>query len=272
MVAAGDDARPARASPGSSTEAAAAGWQLAVASTSAEPSVRAVLEHAVGAELAARLRGLRRRHRAGQEAGPGDLPARGERARARRRPTRSWSRTARNGLLAALGAGLPCVVTRQRYTVDEDFTEAALVVVRASATRTASRSTVLADPLDAAAGRTASTSTTCAPASAGHASRQHQEKRMTEQQSQPQVELVVRTIAQTAVDNEKYFGDLDAVVGDGDFGYSLARGFENVLDDWDDIDRTDIGTFLKKIGDDHHLPDRRHVRPDLGHRVPAGRA
>lgn len=61
-------------------------------------------------------------------------------------------------------------------------------------------------------------------------------------------ELVVRTIAQTAVDNEKYFGDLDAVVGDGDFGYSLARGFEKVLEGWTDIDRSDPGTFLKKTG------------------------
>jgi dihydroxyacetone kinase/dihydroxyacetone kinase-like protein len=61
-------------------------------------------------------------------------------------------------------------------------------------------------------------------------------------------ELVVRTIAQTAIDNEKYFGDLDAVVGDGDFGYSLARGWEKVLEGWDDIDRTDVGTFLKKTG------------------------
>ena len=61
-------------------------------------------------------------------------------------------------------------------------------------------------------------------------------------------ELVVRTIAQTAVDNETYFGELDSVVGDGDFGYSLARGFEKVLEGWDDIDRTDAGTFLKKTG------------------------
>ena len=61
------------------------------------------------------------------------------------------------------------------------------------------------------------------------------------------VEFVVRTIAQTAVDNEKYFGDLDAVVGDGDFGYSMARGFEVVLADWDGIDRTDIA----------HVPARR---------------
>ena len=61
-------------------------------------------------------------------------------------------------------------------------------------------------------------------------------------------ELVVRTIAQTAVDNETYFGELDSVVGDGDFGYSLARGFEKVLEGWDDIDRSDTGTFLKKTG------------------------
>ena len=66
--------------------------------------------------------------------------------------------------------------------------------------------------------------------------------------SQPKVDLVVRIIAQTAVDNEKYFGELDAVVGDGDFGYSLARGFEMVLSGWDEIDRTDPGTFLKKVG------------------------
>ena len=47
--------RPARASPGSSRRRGDAGWQLAVASTSAEASVRAVLEHAVGAERAAQF-------------------------------------------------------------------------------------------------------------------------------------------------------------------------------------------------------------------------
>jgi dihydroxyacetone kinase-like protein len=63
-----------------------------------------------------------------------------------------------------------------------------------------------------------------------------------------QTELVVRTIADTALENEKYFGDLDSVVGDGDFGYSLARGFEKLVEGWDDIDRSDAGTFLKKCG------------------------
>ena len=78
-------------------------------------------------------------------------------------------------------------------------------------------------------------------------------------------------MAQTAVDNEAYFGELDAVVGDGDFGYSLARGFEIVLADWDDLDRTDAATFLRKVARDHHQPDRRDLGPDLGHRVPARR-
>jgi dihydroxyacetone kinase-like protein len=61
------------------------------------------------------------------------------------------------------------------------------------------------------------------------------------------LEYAVRTIAQTAVDNEKEFGDLDAVVGDGDFGYSLARGFEIVLAEWDDLDHATSSGFLQKI-------------------------
>lgn len=61
-------------------------------------------------------------------------------------------------------------------------------------------------------------------------------------------ELVVKTIAQTAMDNEQYFCELDAAAGDGDFGYSLARGFGKLLEDWDNMDRSDPGTFLKKSG------------------------
>jgi dihydroxyacetone kinase-like protein len=61
------------------------------------------------------------------------------------------------------------------------------------------------------------------------------------------VERVVRVMAETVLANETYFGDLDAVVGDGDFGYSMSRGFELVIQDWDSFDRTDIATFLKKV-------------------------
>ncbi|GDY68418.1 hypothetical protein SAV14893_078110 [Streptomyces avermitilis] len=59
--------------------------------------------------------------------------------------------------------------------------------------------------------------------------------------------FVVRTMARTAVDNEKAFGDLDAVAGDGDFGYSLARGFEIVLADWDTLAADSPAEFLKKV-------------------------
>lgn len=65
--------------------------------------------------------------------------------------------------------------------------------------------------------------------------------------SQRVVELVVRTIAQTAVANEARFSELDAVVGDGDFGYSLARGFEKVLAELDQLDRRTPGAFLKRV-------------------------
>jgi phosphoenolpyruvate---glycerone phosphotransferase subunit DhaL len=59
-------------------------------------------------------------------------------------------------------------------------------------------------------------------------------------------ERVVRTIAETALENERYFCDLDAVVGDGDFGYSLARGFGKLLEDWDTLEYSDVGGLLKK--------------------------
>lgn len=65
--------------------------------------------------------------------------------------------------------------------------------------------------------------------------------------SSASLEFVVRTIAQTAVDNEREFGELDAVVGDGDFGYSLARGFEIVLAEWETYDRSEPSVFLQKI-------------------------
>jgi dihydroxyacetone kinase-like protein len=61
------------------------------------------------------------------------------------------------------------------------------------------------------------------------------------------VEFVVRTIADTVLENEQYFSELDGVVGDGDFGYSIARGFEKVLKEWDDMDHSLPGNFLKKV-------------------------
>lgn len=65
--------------------------------------------------------------------------------------------------------------------------------------------------------------------------------------SLPAVEMVIKNMAETVVANEAYFSQLDGVVADGDFGYSLARGFSAVLADFDQFDRASVGTFLKKI-------------------------
>jgi len=66
--------------------------------------------------------------------------------------------------------------------------------------------------------------------------------------SQPDVELAVLTMARTAFENEKYFGDLDGEMGDADFGKSLATGFRAIQAEFDKIDHSDIGTVLVKCG------------------------
>ena len=63
-----------------------------------------------------------------------------------------------------------------------------------------------------------------------------------------EVDLVILTMSKTIVDNADYFAQLDAVAGDGDFGYSLRNGFEVVLADYDTFDRSTIGTTLKRVG------------------------
>ena len=65
--------------------------------------------------------------------------------------------------------------------------------------------------------------------------------------TQTQVELIVRTMADTALKNEEYFSDLDAVMGDADFGVSLAGGFRAVLNEWDGFDMSSIGSFLLNV-------------------------
>jgi dihydroxyacetone kinase phosphoprotein-dependent L subunit len=70
---------------------------------------------------------------------------------------------------------------------------------------------------------------------------------VTQSEAMRMTERVVRCIAQTAVENEANFSALDSVVGDGDFGFSLARGFEKVLAEFEALDRSNVGTFLKKV-------------------------
>ncbi len=107
--------------------ARAAGWALAVASTSAEESVRGVLEYAVGSALAADFLVL-----AGDVV-PRKKPAPDIYLLALERlglPAEKCLvvEDSRTGLLAATAAGLRCVVTLSSYTVDEDMSEALLVL------------------------------------------------------------------------------------------------------------------------------------------------
>ena len=109
------------------TAAIEAGWTVAVASTSAEESVRAVLQHAVGEETAR------------------DIPVfAGDVVPAKKPDPAIYELTvrtlgldpadtlvvedSRNGLLAATAAGLPCLVTVNGYTEQEPSDEAVLVV------------------------------------------------------------------------------------------------------------------------------------------------
>jgi HAD superfamily hydrolase (TIGR01509 family) len=108
-------------------EALDAGWTVAVASTSAEESVRAVLQRAVGTEAAERVPVF-----AGDVV-PAKKPDPAIYLLAVERLGLDPAYTlvvedSRNGLLAATGAGLPCVVTVNGYTRDERFDEAVLVV------------------------------------------------------------------------------------------------------------------------------------------------
>jgi dihydroxyacetone kinase phosphoprotein-dependent L subunit len=215
-----------------------AGWMVAVASTSAQASVQATLERAVGPDLARSARVF-----AGDVV-PRKKPAPDIYALALRELGVAAAdavvvEDSRNGLLAAAGAGIACLITVNDFTAGEDFGEAALVV------------TSLGDPGDPPAGERTVVLANRSRAKPGELVTLADLGRL---KGAPMptadladVEAVVHTIAEVAVANEKYFGDLDSVVGDGDFGYSMARGFELVLSGWDDFDRADIGTFLKKI-------------------------
>lgn len=111
-----------------SEEALEAGWTLAVASTSASESVEAVLGHAVGEATAARF----------------SLVLAGDCVKAKKPAPDIYLLAAEklavapaqcvvvedsnNGLLAAVAAGMKCVVTVSGYTKGEDFTGAAIVL------------------------------------------------------------------------------------------------------------------------------------------------
>ena len=108
-------------------EAAAEGVSVAVASTSTEASVRAILETTLGAARAAQFAVFTGDIVSAKKPDPAiytlaleQLGIDASRAVA--------IEDSRNGLLAATRAGIACAVTVSSYTGEEDFSEAALVV------------------------------------------------------------------------------------------------------------------------------------------------
>lgn len=59
---------------------------------------------------------------------------------------------------------------------------------------------------------------------------------------------LVMNMADIIIANEVYFCELDSVAGDGDFGMSVAKGFKQLKQDWNDVPQEDIGAFLKGCG------------------------
>ncbi len=108
-------------------EACSAGWSLAVASTSAEESVRGVLEYVVGKDLANQFLVL-----AGDIV-PKKKPAPDIYLLTLEKLGLSADQClvvedSANGLLAAQSAGIRCIVTLSSYTWEEDMTGALLVI------------------------------------------------------------------------------------------------------------------------------------------------
>ncbi len=59
---------------------------------------------------------------------------------------------------------------------------------------------------------------------------------------------IIGIMADVIIEKEVDFCELDSAAGDGDFGMSVAKGFKVLKAEWNDLDCTDIGKFLKSCG------------------------
>jgi dihydroxyacetone kinase-like protein len=58
----------------------------------------------------------------------------------------------------------------------------------------------------------------------------------------------MNTVIDTVIASEDYFCELDSAAGDGDFGSSLANGFRAIRDNWNGLEKSDIGAFMEGCG------------------------
>jgi HAD superfamily hydrolase (TIGR01509 family) len=109
-------------------EARAAGWKIGIASTSAEPSVRAILERAIGPEGSASVDALLAGDCVAHKKPAADIYLLALDKLAEDPENVLVIEDSVNGLQAARAAGLTCLITLNTYTQYADFSEAALVV------------------------------------------------------------------------------------------------------------------------------------------------
>jgi HAD superfamily hydrolase (TIGR01509 family) len=109
-------------------EAHEKGWILAVCSTSALPSVQAVLDSVMGQELSSTFAGVFAGDIVKAKKPAPDIYNYAADALGLMHRDCVVVEDSRNGLLAATGAGMTCVITQNALTAGEDFSEAALVV------------------------------------------------------------------------------------------------------------------------------------------------
>jgi len=126
-IAASDGLRPRPGVVRLVDAAAEAGWSLAVASTASEESVCVILQTVLGPDRAERFAVFAGDVVTAKKPDPSIYRLALERLGVTRAETVVLE-DSRNGLLAATGAGLRCVVTPSSFTLDEDFAEASLVV------------------------------------------------------------------------------------------------------------------------------------------------
>lgn len=109
-------------------EALARDWTLAVCSTSALPSVQAVLTHVMGDETARRFAGVFAGDIVKAKKPAPDIYAYAATTLAMAPGDCVVVEDSRNGLLAAAAARMACVVTQNELTKGERFSEAAIVL------------------------------------------------------------------------------------------------------------------------------------------------
>jgi HAD superfamily hydrolase (TIGR01509 family) len=107
--------------------ALAADWKVAVASTSAKPSVQAVLTHVVGSSTAKRFMVFAGDVVTAKKPAP-DIYLLAARTMGVAPANCVAIEDSRNGLLSAVSAGIGVVVTTSWFTKNENFSEARLVV------------------------------------------------------------------------------------------------------------------------------------------------